>query len=141
MRSPDARTRSASSRCSGGTRRRSRCSSSASSTRACRWARWSRARWALPIAVLVGKPVGILLGAGVASLAGLHLPHRVGWRDLIVVGFIAAIGFSVGLFFCAALIPPGQLRSEISMGVLLTVAGLPLALLAARVLGVGRFAR
>ena len=33
--------------------------------------------WALPIAVLVGKPAGILLGAGVAVLAGLRLPHHV----------------------------------------------------------------
>ena len=97
--------------------------------------------WALPIAVLVGKPVGIMLGAGLAILAGLHLPQHMGWRDLIVIGITAAIGFSVGLFFCAALMSPGQIRSEISMGVLLTVAGLPLALLAGRMLGVGRFRR
>ena len=96
---------------------------------------------ALPIAVLVGKPVGIVLGAGVATLAGLRLPHPLSWRDLITIGCAAAIGFSVGLFFCAALIPPGQLRSEISMGVLLTLAGLPLALIVARLLRVGRFAR
>lgn len=96
---------------------------------------------ALPIAVLVGKPVGIALGAGVAVLAGLRLPHHVSWRDLIVIGCGASIGFSVGLFFCAGLIAPGQIRSEVSMGVLLTIAGLPLALIAARLLGVGRFAR
>ena len=96
--------------------------------------------WALPIAVLVGKPVGILFGAGLAVIAGLHLPHRLGWKDLIPIGFMAAIGFSLGLFFCAALMPPGQLRSEISMGVLLTIVGLPLALLAGRLFGVGRFA-
>ena len=27
------------------------------------------------------------------------------------------MGFSVGLFFSAAIFPPGQLRSEMSMGV------------------------
>lgn len=96
--------------------------------------------WAVPIAVLAGKPAGVLLGAGLALAAGLHLPHRLGWRDLIPIGFVAAIGFSVGLFFCAALLPPGQLRSEINMGVLLSGAGLPLALIAARLLRVGRFA-
>jgi hypothetical protein len=69
------------------------------------------------------------------------LPHRLGWRELISIGFASAIGFSVGLFFCAALLPPGQLRSEINMGVLLSVAGLPLALIASKLLGVGRFAR
>jgi NhaA family Na+:H+ antiporter len=89
--------------------------------------------WVLPIAVLAGKPIGLLLGAGLAVLAGLHLPHRLRWHHLIAIGFAAAIGFSVGLFFSAALLPPGQLRSEINMGVLLTaVLGLPLAVAAGR---------
>ncbi len=100
-----------------------------------------QATLALPAAVLVGKPIGIVLGAAAARLAGLRLPHDVSWRELIVLGFSAAIGLSVGLFFCAALIAPGQLRSEINMGVLLTALGLPIALIAARLLRVGRFAR
>ncbi len=95
--------------------------------------------WGLPIAVLAGKPLGLLIGAGLAMLGGLHLPHRVGWRELMVGGLIAAMGFSVGLFFSSALFPPGQLRSEISMGVLLSLFGAPLALVAARLLRVGRF--
>jgi NhaA family Na+:H+ antiporter len=95
----------------------------------------------VPIAVLVGKPIGILVATGCAVAAGLHLPQRVGWRELLVMGFLAAIGFSVGLFFSAALLPPGQLRSETSMGVLLSLAGAPIAFLSARLLGVGRFGR
>ena len=96
--------------------------------------------WALPLAVVAGKPIGLLLAAGLAVLAGLHLPRQLGWKDLIVIGFVAAMGFSVGLFFCAAIFPPGQLRSEMSMGVLLTLTGGLLALIASRVLRVGRFA-
>jgi len=95
--------------------------------------------WGLPIAVIAGKPLGVLIGVGLASLAGLHLPHRVGWRELLVGGLIAAMGFSVGLFFCDALLPPGQLRSEMRMGVVLSLVGAPLALVAARLLRVGRF--
>jgi len=97
--------------------------------------------WGLPAAVLTGKPLGILIGAGVAMLMGLHLPNRVGWRDLSVAGLLAAMGFSVGLFFSAVLVPPGQLRSELSMGVLLSLAGGPLAVVFARLMRVGRFAR
>ena len=96
--------------------------------------------WGLPIAVILGKPLGVLIGSVAARLAGFHLPPHVGWRELTVIGFIAAIGFTVGLFFCAALLPPGQLRSEMSMGVLVSLAGAPLALAAARLLRVGRFA-
>jgi Na+:H+ antiporter, NhaA family len=97
--------------------------------------------WGLPIAVIVGKPLGLLMGVGLALLGGFHLPQRVGWRDLIVGGLIAAIGFSVALFFCAELFPPGQLRSELRMGVLLSLAGAPLAIIAAKIFGVGRFSR
>jgi NhaA family Na+:H+ antiporter len=96
--------------------------------------------WGLPIAVMVGKPVGVLVGAGAATLMGLHLPHRVRWRDLFVGGLIAAAGFSVGLFFCSALMPPGQLRSEIYMGVLLSLAAAPLAVVLAKMIGAGRLA-
>jgi len=97
--------------------------------------------WGVPIAVIAGKPLGVLIAAGVALAAGLHLPHGVGWRELLVVGLVAAIGFSMGLFFCDALLPPGQLRAEMSMGVLLTLAAAPLALGAARLLRLGRFVR
>lgn len=96
--------------------------------------------WALPLAVVAGKPIGLLLAAGLAVLAGLHLPRQLGWKDLIVIGFVAAMGFSVGLFFCAAIFPPGQLRSEMSMGVLLTLTGGLFALIACRIFRVGRFA-
>jgi NhaA family Na+:H+ antiporter len=95
--------------------------------------------WGLPIAILVGKPVGLLIACGVAVAAGLHLPARVAWRELIVIGLTASIAFSVGLFFSTALLPPGQLRSEVSMGVLLTLLALPLAMVIARPLRVGRF--
>jgi NhaA family Na+:H+ antiporter len=97
--------------------------------------------WGLPLAVIVGKPIGLFAALGAAVAIGLHLPRGVGWRELIVVGFASAIGFSVGLFFCAALLPPGQLRSEISMGALSTLMAAPLAILSARVLRIGRFAR
>jgi Na+:H+ antiporter, NhaA family len=97
--------------------------------------------WGLPIGVLVGKPIGVFIGVAAALAAGLRLPSRIGWRELVVIGFIAAIGFSIGLFICDALLPPGQLRTETGMGALLSLAGVPLAFLAAWVLGVGRFAR
>jgi hypothetical protein len=82
----------------------------------------------------------LVIGVGLGLLAGLHLPPRVGWRELIVGAFIAASGFSVGLFFCSALVPPGQLHSELSMGVLLCLAAAPLAIVFAKVSRAGRFA-
>jgi NhaA family Na+:H+ antiporter len=96
---------------------------------------------ALPIAVIVGRPLGVLIGVGLALLCGLPLPHKIGWRQLIVGGLIASTGFSIGLFVSGGLFPPGPLRSEMSIGVLLGLVGAPLALVAARLLRVGRFER
>jgi len=96
--------------------------------------------WGMLIAALVGKPLGVLLAAGAAVAVGLHLPRHVGWRELFVIGLIAAIGFSIGLFMTTALLTVGQLRSETSMGVLLTLVAAPLAFIAAKLLRVGRFA-
>jgi NhaA family Na+:H+ antiporter len=93
------------------------------------------------LAGVTGRPLGTLAAAGLAVAAGLYLPKSVGWRELTVVGLATAIGFSMGLFFAAGVLPTGQLLSETQMGVLLSLAGAPLAILAAKLLGVGRFAR
>src|SRR5688572_25423329 len=46
-------------------------------------------------ALLAGKPLGILLFAWMAGLLGGTLPARFGSGDLLVVGMVAAIGFTV----------------------------------------------
>jgi Na+/H+ antiporter NhaA len=90
--------------------------------------------------VFLGKPVGLLIGLVFARAIGLHPPLRVGWRDLTVVAFLSTIGFTMALFFASVAIGPGTVLSEVKMGALLTVAGALMALVAARVLKVGRFA-
>jgi NhaA family Na+:H+ antiporter len=95
----------------------------------------------LPIATLVGKPIGLLAGAGLALALGLHLPHRIGWRELVVVGLISSVGFTVALFFAAVALGPGPVLSALRMGALVSVAGGLAAIVTARLLGVGRFAR
>jgi NhaA family Na+:H+ antiporter len=96
--------------------------------------------WAIPVAA-IGRPIGIVAAAGVAIAAGLHLPLRVGWREVVVVGCTASIGLVFALFFATAVMPLGPLLLQLKTGALLTVAGSALAFAVARVLKVGRFAR
>jgi NhaA family Na+:H+ antiporter len=93
----------------------------------------------VPIAVIIGRPIGVLAAAGIAVALGMHLPFKVGWRELFVIGMIAAIGFSIGLFMSNELIAPGEVRAETSMGVLLTLVAAPIAIVLARTLRVGRY--
>src|ERR1700733_4553617 len=94
----------------------------------------------LLVAALIGKPLGILVAVALAVAAGLHLPHRIAWRDMIVVALIASIGFTFALFFATAAFPFGPVLIEVKIGALLTIAGTLLALGAAAWLRVGRFA-
>jgi Na+/H+ antiporter NhaA len=73
--------------------------------------------------------------------AGLSLPHRIGWRDLVVIALATSSGFTFALFFATGALPPGPILGQIKIGALLSVAGAGLAIGMARVLRVGRFAR
>jgi NhaA family Na+:H+ antiporter len=96
--------------------------------------------WAVLIAALIGKPLGILVAVGLAVGAGLHLPRQVGWRDMFVVALTVSIGFTFALFFATAAFPLGPVLNEVKIGALLTIAGGLLAIASAALLGVGRFA-
>ncbi len=95
--------------------------------------------WALPVAVLIGRPVGVMVGAGLARLAGLHLTLSVGWRELLVIGCAASMGLTLALFFSTAIFPLGTLQLQLKSGALVTAAGALVAFLAAWILRVGRF--
>ena len=95
--------------------------------------------WFVLVAILAGKPVGIVTAVVIARLGGLQLPRDVTWRELVVVGIIAAIGFTVALFFATAAFPYGRLLDETKLGALLSGGAAALAFLAAKVLRVGRF--
>jgi NhaA family Na+:H+ antiporter len=83
-------------------------------------------------ALLLGKPLGIVLFAYSARLAGARLPAGLMLADVVVVGLAAAIGFTVALFFATAAFPAGSLLDETKMGALLSFGAAPLALLASR---------
>ena len=85
-------------------------------------------------ALLIGKPVGILLFSGGARLTGARLPSGLLIRDLVVVGVVASIGFTVSLFFATAAFAEGRWLVETKMGALLSLAAAPLAVAVARVL-------
>lgn len=93
----------------------------------------------LPIALFASRPLGLLAGVGVARLAGLHLPHGVGWREQIVIGLAASMGFTMALFFATAALPAGPTLSGVKMGALVSIGGGLLAFAAAAALRSGRF--
>jgi len=86
--------------------------------------------------LMLGKPIGILAFSGLARLAGARLPSGVRVSDLFVVGLVAAIGFTVSLFFATAAFPDGAALAETKMGALGSFIAAPIAVALSRVLRV-----
>lgn len=97
--------------------------------------------WAVLAAALIGRPVGILAGIGLAVALGLHLPRRVGWRELAVVALASSSGFTFALLFATGSIAPGPVLTQIKLGALLSVVAAPLAIVLGKALGARTGAR
>jgi len=79
-------------------------------------------------ALILGKPVGVLLFSGAARVLGGRLPPGLRLGDLLVVGVTASIGFTVSLFFATAAFTEGAALAETKMGALLSFLAAPLAI-------------
>ena len=95
--------------------------------------------WAVLAASLAGRPLGILAAVLFALTLGVAPPREVGWKDLVVIAFAASSGVAFSVFLASAVFPDGPLLAETKIGAIATIAGAPLALVAARLLRVGRF--
>lgn len=88
-------------------------------------------------ALMIGKPLGIaLLGWVAAGPLGFGLPSGMNYRDLIVLGCVAAIGFTVSLFVASVAFPTGEIQDAAKMGALLSFAAAGISFIAARLLSV-----
>ena len=88
------------------------------------------------VALLLGKPGGILIFSSAARLIGARLPPGLRLADMLVVGIAASIGLTVALFFATAAFPEGAALAQTKMGALLSLVAAPLALIVARILRV-----
>ena len=88
--------------------------------------------WIVLSSLVIGKPAGILLMAALGVAIGLRPSGGLRFRDVLVVGLAAGIGFTVALFFATAAFPPGPILDEAKMGALLSFVAAPMALAAGR---------
>lgn len=99
----------------------------------------SEPTWLVLIALVLGKPLGITLFGWVAAYPlRLGLPEGMALRDLPVVGFVAAIGFTVALFVASVAFPAGPVQDAAKMGALFSLGSASIALIAGRMFGVRR---
>jgi NhaA family Na+:H+ antiporter len=95
--------------------------------------------WAVLVAAVIGRPIGIAAAVGLAIAAGLRLPTRMSWSDVMVAAVATTSGFTFALFLGAAALPVGAVDSQVTLGALLTASGAVVTVWMAWTLCVGRF--
>lgn len=87
--------------------------------------------------LLFGKFIGILFMANLSHYFIAPCPEGVGFKELIVIGLIAAIGMTIALFISVeAFASCPELEADAKLGSLFSVAFFPLAALVGQILKV-----
>jgi NhaA family Na+:H+ antiporter len=74
--------------------------------------------WLILGSLVIGKTAGITLFGLGARAAGFPLPDRMGVRELVMAGYVAALGFTVALFVASAAFTDPVLLGQAKMGAL-----------------------
>lgn len=95
------------------------------------------ATWLVLLGLVVGKPLGIFLFGYIAARPlGLGLPDGMRISDLVVIGCVAAIGFTVSLFVASVAFDAGPIQDAAKMGALLSFFAAVISFIAGKVLKV-----
>jgi NhaA family Na+:H+ antiporter len=95
--------------------------------------------WAVLVAALVGRPLGIVGAVALGVAMGLRLPRRMTWPDIAVVALATTSGFTFALFLGTAALPIGAVAQQVKLGALLTAAGAAITIWVAWTWTAGRF--
>ncbi|MGX9351191.1 Na+/H+ antiporter NhaA [Shimia sp. W99] len=91
------------------------------------------ATWLVLAGLLIGKPIGILLMGWIAAVPlKLGIPAGMRIIDLVVIGCVAAIGFTVSLFVASVAFETGPVQDAAKMGALFSFAAAVISLIAGK---------
>ena len=92
------------------------------------------ATWLVLLGLIVGKPIGIYIFGWLAAVPlRLGMPEGMRLVDLIVIGFVAAIGFTVSLFVASVAFEAGPVQDAAKMGALFSFGAAVLSIIAGKV--------
>jgi NhaA family Na+:H+ antiporter len=71
------------------------------------------------VGLVLGKPIGVVAACLAVVRARISvLPRGIGWRELVVLGFVAGIGFTMALFVAALAFPDGEKLEQAKTAIL-----------------------
>ncbi|SHJ01041.1 sodium/proton antiporter, NhaA family [Shimia gijangensis] len=91
------------------------------------------ATWLVLAGLLLGKPIGILLFGWLAAVPlRLGIPEGMRIIDLVVIGCVAAIGFTVSLFVASVAFDAGPVQDAAKMGALFSFGAAAISIIAGK---------
>jgi len=92
------------------------------------------ATWLVLAGLLIGKPIGIFIFGWIAARPlGLGIPQGMRIIDLVVIGCVAAIGFTVSLFVASVAFDNGPVQDAAKMGALFSFAAAAVSIAAGKI--------
>ena len=77
------------------------------------------AMWAVMLALVLGKPLGVFVCTWLAVKSGLcSLPEGLNWRGVLLVGLLAGIGFTMSIFVGGLAFDDASLLGAAKLGIL-----------------------
>jgi NhaA family Na+:H+ antiporter len=101
-----------------------------------RFSEFGAATWLVLASLLIGKSVGIFSMGFLGKKLGFSLPDGMGYRELLIAGVIAGIGFTVALFVAGEAFTDPGIQGAAKMGAMLSIVAFPAAFILARLLGI-----
>lgn len=89
------------------------------------------------LALIIGKMVGIFTFGGISGKF-LGLPGDMRYKDLLVLGSAAGIGFTVALFVAGVAFPDGPTKDAAKLGALLSLCSMVVAFILSKICKVER---
>lgn len=74
------------------------------------------------LGLIMGKPIGIMIAAWLATRLGATLPDGTSWATLFGVACLAGIGFTMSLFVAGLAFPGSPLLSQAKLGIVMASA-------------------
>jgi NhaA family Na+:H+ antiporter len=96
------------------------------------------ATWLVFVSLLIGKTTGIFCMGCLGEKLGFPLPNAMRYKELMVAGLIAGIGFTVALFVAGEAFADPVIKGAAKVGAMLSILAFPLAILLARILKIKR---
>ena len=97
------------------------------------------ATWLVFVSLLLGKSIGVFTMGYLGTRLGFALPNGMKYKELLIAGVIAGIGFTVALFVAGEAFTDPVIQGAAKMGAIFSILAALIAVILARIFKIRKF--